>query len=223
MDISANDDVPDWSVINAEKYEMTMSLAVKLNQALAQYASDEDMLAAFVDGVCRSVVSPSVYAGETTTLASAGLSIVGNAGDGDITFKYYCKQLNRIFSLDGWMNFNPNQSPSQDGSAYVLPFEEGIDALSAQVTIVMPDGVSIDFALGDELALLSDEGKCCSNVVWAGEKQVVLNVLAPHGSRLSVGWYSASNHVVYEAEETLILNKSGKATVSVTSFNAKRK
>ncbi len=223
MDISSDDAAPDWGVTSAGDYEMTMSLGVKLNSALAQYASDDDLLAAFVGGVCRGVVSPSVYAGEATTLASAGLSIVGNAGDGDVTLKYYCKQLNRIFSLDGWMNFNPNQSPSQDGSAYVLPFEESLGVVSAQVTIVLPDGVSVDLASGDELALLYGGGKCCSSVAKDGEKQAVLNVLAPRGSILSVGWYCASRHIVYEAEETLAINNGGATTVVVTSFNAVKK
>lgn len=223
LNLAANDVAPDWSVTNAEDYELTMSLGVKLSQVLAVYASDDDMLAAFIDGQCRSVATPSVYPGSGGTLVSAGLNIVGNAGENGVTFKYYCKRLNRIFTLTNWMNFNPNQNPSQGGSAYVLPFESELGRVAAQVTVQLPEGTAVDLSLGDEIALLADGSQCCSNVAWVGEKQVVLNVLAPQGKRLAIDWYCASKHAIYEAAETVLLNSSDDKAVTVTAFNIKKK
>lgn len=222
LNLSAEDAAPDWVVTNAEGYELAMSLVVKLNPVLAQYASEDDLVAAFVGGVCRSVTSPYVYADGETALASAGLSIVGNAGENSVTFKYYCKRLKRIFVLVDWMSFNPNMNPSQDGSAYVLPFETEGGMVSAPVTVLLPGEAAVNLAAGDEIAVLSEEGWCCSEVLQVGDQQVVLGVLAPSGSRLSIGWYSAANHAIYEAAETLLLTGSEVKTVSVSSFGVRK-
>lgn len=223
LNLSAEDAAPDWVVTNAEDYELVMSLAVKLNPVLAQYASEDDVVAAFVGGVCRSVASPYVYSGGKATLASAGLSIVGNAGESSVTFKYYCKRLKRIFVLRDWMGFNPNMNPSQDGSAYVLPFETEGGLVSAQVTVLLPGEAAVNFAAGDEIAVLSEEGRCCSCVLRVEDRQVALGVLAPSGSRLCIGWYSAANHAIYEAAETFLLVGGEAKTVSVSSFGVKKR
>lgn len=222
LNLSAEDAAPDWVVTNAEDYELVMSLAVKLNPVLARHASEGDLVAAFVGGVCRSVASPDVYADGNAAFASAGLSIVGNAGESSVTFKYYCKRLKRIFVLRDWMSYNPNMNPSQNGSAYVLPFETEGGMASAQVTVLLPGEAAVNFAAGDEIAVLSEEGRCCSEVLQVEERQVVLGVLAPSGSRLSIGWYSAANHAIYEAAETLLLAGSEVKTVSVSSFGVKK-
>lgn len=222
MSLAANDAAPEWNVVNAEDYELTMSMAVKLNTVLAQYASNDDLLAAFVAGTCRSVTSPTVYAGNDFALASASFNIIGNAGESGITFKYYCKRLNRIFTLEHWMDFNPNLSPSQDGAAYVLPFETDGGMMGAQVTIQLPEGTTIDREAGDEIAMLSDSKQCCSQVVSIVGRQVVLNVLAPQGSRLTIDWYSAAQKAILEAAESLTITNSEAKAISVSAFNAKK-
>ena len=222
MSLAANDAAPEWSEVNAEDYEMTMSMAVKLNPMLAQYASNDDWLAAFVNGTCRSVTSPTVYAVGDFASASASLNIIGNAGESGITFKYYCKRLNRIFTLEHWINFNPNLSPTQDGVAYALPFETDGGMISAQVTILLPEGTTIDRTAGDEIAILSDGKQCCSQVVSIAGRQVVLYVLAPQGSHLTIDWYSAAQRSILEAAESLTITNSEAKVVNVSAFNAKK-
>lgn len=222
LSLAANDATPDWRVDNAEDYELTMSMAVKLNPVLAQYASNDDLLAAFIGNACRSVTSPTVYSSDKYASASASLNIIGNAGESGITFKYYCKRLNRIFTLNNFTNFNPNLSPSQEGEAYVLPFETEGGMMAAQVTIQLPEGTTIDSAAGDEVAMLSADKQCCSQVVSIMGQQIVLNVLAPANTHLTIDWYSAAQKLIFEAPESLTITNSEAKTIKVSAFKVKR-
>lgn len=220
LTLTANDAAPSWSVANAEDYELTMSMAVKLNPVLARYASSDDLLAAFIGGVCRCVTTPTVYT--DSGIATLGLTIIGNAGESGVTLKYYCKRLNRIFTLENWINFNPNLSPTQDGAAYVLPFEAEGGMVSARVTVLLPEGSSVDLNAGDEIAVLSDGNQCRSSVSSASDKQIVLDVIAPQGSRLTIDWYSAAKQTIYEAAESLSLTDNAAKTISVSAFQVKK-
>lgn len=219
MNSQGTDDAPVWTVGNVENYELTMSLGVKLNPVLAQFAGTGDMIASFIGGECRSVTAPSLHnVGTLVPFVSAGLNIMGNGNDGHITFKYYCSRLHHIFVLNNYMDFNPNQSPSQAGATYELPFETQDGLLSVQYTLTLPEGTELNLADGDEIAALTADGKCRSVTSWGSRTTAVINVLASQGGRLNIMFYDNSEHILYQAAETVTLTDSNPKSLTITKF-----
>lgn len=215
----SGEEAPNWTVGKVENYELSMSLGVKLNPILAQFAGTGDMIAAFINEECRCVTSPSIHnMGTLVPIVSAGLNIVGNGNDGHITFKYYCARLRHIFVLNNYMDFNPNQSPSQAGVTYELPFETQDGLLSVQYTLTLPDGVELNLADGDEIAALTADGKCRSVTSWGSQTTALINVLASQGSRLNIMFYDNSEHILYQATETITLTNGSPKSMTITKF-----
>ena len=203
IDLTGNDNVPSWSVKDDENYELSMSISIKLNPILAKYASKEDQIAAFVGDECRGTTTLTLHdTGDITPLASAGITIMGNAQEQGVTFKYYCAQLRRIFTLPNWINYNPNQSPSESGSSYTLPFEEEQGLTSYQLTLALPSGCSVDLSAGDEIAALTPSNECRSTLAWVSDNAIGLNVLAQQGTQLTISLYDADKKTIKKISES---------------------
>lgn len=114
-----NDVRPQWTSPVYGNYETTMSVQVTPEDTLRKYFSSGDLVAAFIQNETRAVATPDSTLGVTYF----PLVIAGTGESLDITLKYYCDKLHRIFTVENWKTFNANISPTDDkGVPYVIGF-----------------------------------------------------------------------------------------------------
>ena len=111
------DSRPTWTAPDYSLFELTMSVQVQLQDTLQTYQSDGDLMCAVFEDEVRAVSSP-MHTGDITYFP---LTIAGN-GEGAVTIRYYCDQLHRIYTLEGWADFDPSAAPTGDGGIYHLHF-----------------------------------------------------------------------------------------------------
>ena len=103
-DISAGTDVrPTWQSPNYDLYEQTMIVEVQLQDELAKYASEQDLICATIGKWLFSLVIGSNDVG-----VNVGLS-------------YYCDKLHRIFTIQ-WTRFDATVTPTGQGGIYQPDF-----------------------------------------------------------------------------------------------------
>ena len=109
VDWTGNDVRPDWVEPMPSDYENWAVLFIQLEDELKQYASDDDLLALFVDEELRGLASPAIdVSGSGEDRGSFLLKSYGNEGDQrllDITLRYYCSELNQIFTRSTQMMY----------------------------------------------------------------------------------------------------------------------
>ena len=115
-----NEARPAWSTPSDiyQTFEFTMAVQVTLQDELLPYASDDDLMCATIGDEVRAVTTLQRTGGEVYF----PLVIAGSSGSGKVSLRYYCAQLRRTYTLDGWMPFTPGISPTQDGLPYVVEF-----------------------------------------------------------------------------------------------------
>ncbi len=112
---------PDWKVKEGLYFEdeQTMSISVTPQQELAPYTSTDDLMCAVIDGEIKAV---TIAYEQSYGVHYFPLVIASNAGGVQITLKYYCSKLHRIYTLNNWMRFNSAISPLEEGNYYVVSF-----------------------------------------------------------------------------------------------------
>ena len=105
VDLTGNDDAPAWTAPDPSLFESSMFIMVKLQDELAAYSTDGDLMAVFIGDECRTV--PAIRNVDKNGGIYFVLKIRGNSTDRDVTFslKYYSVQLHRMFTLEGTEKF----------------------------------------------------------------------------------------------------------------------
>ena len=109
-----NDARPSWQNPNYDDYELTMTVVVTLQDTLRPYASDEDLMAATIDGQVRALATARTSGNKWYF----PLTIAANGGERTMTLSYWCKDLQRIFTIDAWATFDPSAAPTGTSALY---------------------------------------------------------------------------------------------------------
>ncbi|WP_157972241.1 hypothetical protein [Pleomorphovibrio marinus] len=96
---------PDWEVAEHD-YEHTMSLVAFVNVDGRTLTSDQDRVAAFVDGVCRGVSKLTEVKSHQEHFAY--LTVFGNTNNELVNFKIYEAENDRILDVDQTLVFRIN-------------------------------------------------------------------------------------------------------------------
>ncbi len=114
-----NDERPSWTKPDYRQFQQTMTVQVRLQEALSSYITAQDLLCAKVDSVIGAVTVPN----ESETGYYFPLSIATDKGDAMISIHYYCDSLHRIFSIENWRRYDESASPlDEDNEPYLLEF-----------------------------------------------------------------------------------------------------
>lgn len=108
---------PHWEGPNYNLFEQYMAIDVLLQDTLAPYASDQDLMAAFIDNEVRGV-SGARQSGEQWIFP---LVVASNESNVPLRLSYYCDKLHRIFTID-WINFDAALPPTGKGGTYQPAF-----------------------------------------------------------------------------------------------------
>ena len=108
IDMMANDPVPTWQAPDPSKYESSMFIMVCLEEQLARYASDDDMMTVLIGDECRAKPAP-LHKSDSGKCYFV-LKIDGNSTERDVSFSlcYYAAKIHHLFKLSATQTFVPN-------------------------------------------------------------------------------------------------------------------
>ncbi len=132
IDWTHHDERPNWESPDAAGYENWMIVMVKLQDELVPFASQDDLMAAYIGHELRAVNGPAKTSLEGTETTGNGavrfiLKILGNESSDKkvkITLKYYNSKLKQIFTLEGDETFTAEKVWGVDQDL-VLPLTKG--------------------------------------------------------------------------------------------------
>ena len=209
VDLSGNDAAPGWQDIDRTLYESWMYVTVKLQDELAVYAGNGDLMTVFIGDEQRTRPSaPNIYADGSVYFV---MTIGGNTQDREINIRlcYWCAKLRQTFTIEEKSTFTP-ELPFGNTSDYVPPLLKGSKKYPVQstLTVNLPAKVPFTTSAGDLVAVFA--GNECRGVGVAGQPFTVFRTT--DGETLDVRYYSAKQAGVYTLkqkvgqEATIVLN-----------------
>ena len=112
IDWSSNDPAPNWESPDPTNFESWAVLMVKLDSDISEYATENDMMAVFVDDeLCATSLSSKNLSGQIREDDGSVyfiLKIFRNSFSGgtvNFTLKYYSNTLHQMFTLEGQEKF----------------------------------------------------------------------------------------------------------------------
>lgn len=114
---------PSWVVSSdaSSMDEWPMSVQIGVQSELLPYVSNADLMCAMMNNEVRAVSGLKETGGQFYFM----LPIQGNSGEGNVTLKYYCDKLHRIFTVSDWKEFDSTIQPTDQGTPYEVQFFTG--------------------------------------------------------------------------------------------------
>ena len=209
VDLTGNDDAPAWTAPDPSLFESSMFIMVKLQDELAAYSTDGDLMAVFIGDECRTV--PAIRNVDKAGGVYFVLKIRGNSTERDVNFalRYYCAQLRRVFTLQGTEKFATERTYGFDED-FVPPLLLGCKKYPVQQTLTAELPSTTPFIPGESDIVAVFAGSECRGVGVAGQPFTVFRTTG--GETLDVRYYSAKQAGVYTLkqkvgqEATIVLN-----------------
>ncbi len=213
IDMMASDPVPTWQAPDPSKYESSMVIMVRLEEQLARYASDDDMMTAFIGDECRAKPAPlqKDYSGKCYFV----LNIRGNSTDRDVPFSlcYYAAKIHHLFKLNAIQTFVPDITYGI-GKDFVPQLIKGSSRYPVQgdLTVKLPD--TTPFTPSDDDFLAVFVGDDCRGVGTVGQPFTVF--LTSTGETPHVRYYSAQKGGVYTLKQSLTIAAGDSKEVTLS-------
>lgn len=215
IDMMASDPVPTWQAPDPSKYESenSMIIMVRLEEQLARYASDDDMMTVFIGDECRAKPAPlqKDYSGKCYFV----LKIDGNSTDRDVSFSlcYYAAKIHHLFKLSTTQTFVPNITYGIDKD-FVPQLIKGSSRYPVQgdLTVKLPDTAPFTPSDDDFVAVLV--GDDCRGVGTVGQPFTVF--LTSTGETPHVRYYSAQKGGVYTLKQSLTIAAGDSKEVTLS-------
>ena len=209
VDLTGNDDAPAWTAPDPSLFESSMFIMVKLQDELAAYSTDGDLMAVFIGDECRTV--PAIRNVDKAGGVYFVLKIRGNSTERDVNFalRYYCAQLRRVFTLQGTEKFATERTYGFDED-FVPPLLLGCTKYPVQQTLTAELPSTTPFTPDESDIVAVFAGSECRGVGVAGQPFTVFRTT--DGETLDVRYYSAKQAGVYTLkqkvgqEATIVLN-----------------
>ena len=209
VDLTGNDDAPAWTAPDLSLFESSMFIMVKLQDELAAYSTDGDLMAVFIGDECRTL--PAIRNVDKAGGVYFVLKIRGNSTERDVNFalRYYCAQLRRVFTLQGTEKFATERTYGFDED-FVPPLLRGCTKYPVQQTLTAELPSTTPFTPGESDIVAVFAGSECRGVGVAGQPFTVFRTT--DGETLDVRYYSTKQAGVYTLkqkvgqEATIVLN-----------------
>ena len=213
VDMYSNEAQPNWADPDMTQFENSMFVLVKLQDELVPFSTDDDRMASFIDGQCRSVVAQrSVH--DTDGSVYFALKILGNAIDRDVSMeaRYYSGGLHQHFALRGVVDFIAELTYGVDFD-YIPDFLQGCTKYPVKMSILVnPENLPAEPSDGDLIgAFIGGE---CRGVCTTNKPLTVYGY--QNGEQVELRYYSDSTKTIYTLKEKIALN--GEVSVDKISF-----
>ena len=212
VDLSGHDAAPGWQDIDRSLYESWMYVTVKLQDELAAYAGDGDLMTVFIGDEQRTrPAAPNIYADGSVYFV---MTIGGNSTDREINIRlcYWCAQLRQLFTIEGKSTFTP-ELPYGNTSDYVPPLLRGSKKypVQQQLTVNLPAKVPFSASADDLVAVFA--GNECRGVGSIGKPFTIFRTTA--GEAVQVRYYSADKAGIYSILQTVTLSEAAVQTITL--------
>ncbi len=210
VDLTGSDNAPAWTAPDPSLFESSMFIMVKLQDELAAYSTDGDLMAVFIGDECRTV--PAIRNVDKAGGVYFVLKIRGNSTERDVNFalRYYCAQLRRVFTLQGTEKFATERTYGFDED-FVPPLLLGCKKYPVQQTLTVQLPSTTPFIPGESDIVAVFAGSECRGVGVAGQPFTVFRTT--DGETLDVRYYSAKQAGVYTLKQ-----KVGQEATIVLTF-----
>lgn len=218
IDWTSNDPAPQWTSPNAKEYENWMIIMVRLEDELAATASEDDLMAAFINGELRSFNKP---AKDTEGNISGDgvkfiIKILGNEKPEKrvaYSLKYYSQNLKQMFTLED-VDYFVNEKVWGIDQDLVLPLTRG----SSKYPVVMQLNLKMELANyginsqpGDMVAVMV--GDECRGIQTIEEITTSLSNVPvtafgrQENEEARILYYSSLENAVYDLHTTFQIKK----------------
>ena len=208
LDMQGTDTLPTWNEPDKSIYPTSMTAVVRLTPFLERYATEDDVMAAFIGDECRGVASRIEVDGKALYFV-----LVKAADDeaGNVEFRYYNTQTNTLYhSVAEEVPYEINKVYGTPDAPEYPDFEQSgryPHVLDAVVT-VDPTEVGLVPAEGDMLMAFVD-GAPRAIVHNVAEQVYTLEVRAKSiDEKVTFKYYSAAANAVYRAVEVAIAGEA---------------
>lgn len=208
VDWTWNSPRPDWAEAGSHNYSCSMQMLVYLDYDLLPYASEDDLMAVFMNGTCRAISKPNIvdYGDKVVFL----LNIQGDDEEtrGEMTLQYYSAQQHHLFVIDAMPPFKPNNL-WEDESSIVIWLGQGSTKFpyTTGVTVLLPDLPAFEKIEKDmAFVFVGDE---CRGVLVPSEQYPGFKGTAwsrQPGETAEIRYYSDSQQGYYTMKEKFVLN-----------------
>ena len=213
IDMMASDPVPTWQAPDPSKYESSMFIMVCLEEQLARYASDDDMMTVLIGDECRA--KPAPLHKSASGKCYFVLKIDGNSTDRDVPFSlcYYAAKIHHLFKLSTTQTFASDITYGIDED-FVPQLIKGSSRYPVQgdLTVKLPD--TAPFTPSDDDFVAVFVGDDCRGVGTVGQPFTVF--LTSAGETPHVRYYSAQKGGVYTLKQSLTIAAGDSKEVTLS-------
>ena len=213
IDMMASDPVPTWQAPDPSKYESSMFIMVCLEEQLARYASDDDMMTVLIGDECRA--KPAPLHKSASGKCYFVLKIDGNSTDRDVSFSlcYYAAKIHHLFKLSTTQTFASDITYGIDED-FVPQLIKGSSRYPVQgdLTVKLPD--TAPFTPSDDDFVAVFVGDDCRGVGTVGQPFTVF--LTSAGETPHVRYYSAQKGGVYTLKQSLTIAAGDSKEVTLS-------
>ena len=213
IDMMASDPVPTWQAPDPSKYESSMFIMVCLEEQLARYASDDDMMTVLIGDECRA--KPAPLHKSASGKCYFVLKIDGNSTDRDVPFSlcYYAAKIHHLFKLSTTQTFASDITYGIDED-FVPQLIKGSSRYPVQgdLTVKLPD--TAPFTPSDDDFVAVFVGDDCRGVGTVGQPFTVF--LTSAGETPHVRYYSAQKGGVYTFKQSLTIAAGDSKEVTLS-------
>ena len=207
IDWSFNQERPVWTKPDAGSYGNWTIMMVQLEETLRPFASDDDMMAIFVNGEIRGLATPAEGTVKNGNAAFL-MKVYGNETGTEtvnISLQYFSQRLNQIFTLSDNISLNSDESTGIDKD-YIPLFTLG----SSKYPIVKTVGaesyltkVGIPFANDNIVgAFVGNECRGLAKLSTSGNTSLVIYGRTA-GETVTLKCYNAENGILYTIPDAL--------------------
>ena len=208
IDWSFNQERPVWTKPDGSYGNWTIMM-VQLEETLRPFASDDDMMAIFVNGEIRGLATPAegtVKNGNATFL----MKVYGNETGTEtvnISLQYYSQTLKHLFTLNDNITLDSEETTGID-EAFVPKFTLGSSKYPVQKTVAVEPlltKVGITPASGNTVAAFVGE-ECRGTVSLSASGSTQLLIFGRNaGESLTLKYYDASAGKLYTIPDAVKL------------------
>ena len=205
MDWTAADTKPSWQNPDPTLYDSNMFYLVRLDEELKEYSTDNDMMAMFMNGICRGVSARNVSE-DGNIFFLLHVKGKGSESGEPLELRYYCDKLHHTNVLPDITTFVPNNIITP--TIKILRIEDGSSKypVSTTLTIVIPK--ELPFTVNDNDKVAVFVGEECRGV---GQREAdikdrwQMSVYGKAGETAQIRYYSAEKKGAYTLLKTVEL------------------
>ena len=203
-----NEPAPNWKEPDQNLFEHSMYFIIALPDNLVPYSNEDDVMAVFIDGECRSVAKASPLMLDDWNKVYFIHKVRGNDTDKEVYFslKYYSGGLKHTFILDGTDQYVPDFILGLEEDI-VLNLMAGSTKYPYQMVIVPTLTGLVPFTPSPDDLIAVFVGDECRGVAPAVEEEASsMVVYGRHdGEEATLKYYSAEKQVIYTFNEKMTI------------------